>query len=130
MADPEEDFWPDYNKTITEDPAPVVLLKEQARLLGRKTGGRVEGVVREVPMGGGTTYFLNLRAPAIGDYEYKILDFHIPLTVGVMRPFPFQASDSDRTVQIANMENFKEWLKTTLSSESVANVIGNLSRRS
>lgn len=122
------DLWPRDFTTIVDDPAPVVLLKQQAELLSGKTGGRVEGIVRESTVEGTFYASLYFRSPSLGDSMYKVLHIALPVTLDPLHPFPLTVNDScepSETV-VTDMEDFKEWLKSVLSSEKVGAIVGNL----
>jgi hypothetical protein len=132
MPDHADDFWPTNFPTVAGPSAPVGLLREQAIILAGKTGRRVEGVVRESTVEGTVYYSLYLKAPALGDYMFKVLHIAHPVTQGPLNPFPLTVEDSFTGVPItvSNMEEFKSWLKSVLASEKVGTVIANLIRHS
>ena len=129
MAAEIEDFWP-RNFPVVDPPAPVALLNQQAELLGRHTGGQVEGIV--IPSVEETTayYSLNLKADALGDYLYKLLHIGIPTDCDPSKPFPITAQTAfgQASVKINNAQDFREWLQHQLSSDRVQVTIGNLLR--
>ena len=92
MADEKDDFWPDEFPDAA-DPEPVAILKEQATLLGGKTRNAVEGVVRTSTEGGTAYYSLYLKADALGDYLYKLLDIAHPVIARV-GDYPITAQSS------------------------------------
>ena len=123
-----DDLWPRDFTAIVDDPAPVVLLKQQARLLSGKTGGSVEGIVRESTVEGTFYASLYCQSPFLGDYSYKVLHIALPVTCDPASPFPLTVNDScepSETV-VTDMEEFREWLKSVLSSEKVGAIVGNL----
>jgi len=129
MPEPVEDLWP-ANLFKVDDPAPVVFLKKQAGLLEGRTGGLVEGMVRENVLGGTVWYSLYLRAVGGDDYMFKILSVFYPMDRGTFDPYPFTAIDSfaGEEFTVTDLGAFKDWLKSVLASESVRTVIGNLAR--
>lgn len=127
MPEPAEDLWgPDFPEEH-EDSAPVLLLEEQARILGRKTGGRVEGEVRQSAEGATAWISLYARVPALGGYLFKLVSFAHPVDAG---PFPLKAFSAldGREQEITDMGHYKEWLHSVLSSERVRQVVTNLMR--
>ncbi len=128
MADEREDFWPD-EIADADDPEPVALLKEQATVLGAKTGYDVEGVVRTSTEGGTAYYSLYLKADALGDYLYKLLYIAYP-AIGQPHAYPVvaQSSAGGPERQIGSREEFREWLKDQLSSDPVRRAIASLRR--
>lgn len=132
MPEPVEDLWPPTFELREEDPAPISILKQQADRLSDKTGGLVEGVVKESTIGGTVFWSLYLRAPALGDYMFKVLYIAIPLGNLLTTPCRLEAEDSfgDEKVSIEGVDQFKDWLKSVLNSEAVAGVVSNMIRRS
>lgn len=128
MIDTIEDFWPDEIPDPA-DPAPVVLLKEQAALLGQKMNGELEGVVRTSTDNGMVYYSLHLKADALGDYLYKLLDIVYP-TIGRVDDYPILAQGAnDRfRINIGDDDEFRKWLRDQLSSAYVRSALGNLRR--
>jgi hypothetical protein len=126
MADEKEDFWP-ADIVAAADPEPVALLKEQAALLGQKTGNDVEGVVKASTEAGKAFYSLYLKAPALGDYQYKLLSIAYPVTsCDEVYPITAQTPAGGPAVEIKSREEFRGWLREQLSSEHVRRVINNL----
>jgi hypothetical protein len=129
MPDPAEDFWPDEIPDPT-DPAAVALLKEQAEILGSKMRGEIEGVVRTYAENGIVYYSLYLKADALGNYLYKLLEIGYPVIGQSVenREFTAQGCDGGASVTIKSDEEFREWLRDQLSSEYVRSALGNLRR--
>ncbi len=134
MDETREDFWPSPSSfaTLTDDPAPAVLLKRQASLLREKTCGLVEGVVEVNTVQGKLYYSLYLNAPRLDDYMFKILDVVVPVTSLGDDPGAFSAQDTfgNSEATFTSMDEFTAWLRATLSSDLVAGVIGNLMKQS
>jgi hypothetical protein len=127
MPDVLEDFWPS-ELPDPSDPAPVMLLKEQASLLGHKTKGELEGVVRTSTENGTIYYSLCLKADALGDYPYKLLFIAYPAIGSELGIYPItaQRASSVSPKLIYNDEEFRDWLRAELSSEYVRSALGNL----
>jgi len=76
-----ENLWPE-NLTVTETKAPVIILREQASLLGETTQNIVEAEVRNTDAfpdmrrakedDMGFRYVFYIVAPALGNYRYKL----------------------------------------------------------
>ena len=129
MANQTEDYWPSIASLfIVGDPEPANLLRTQADILSKKTKGVVTGEVTNTVLEGTIYYSLYLGAPALGDYQVKILDIAFPVVQTAMEPFPLTAKDAfgGPAMRITEMGQFQEWLKATLGSKSVLAVIGNL----
>jgi hypothetical protein len=127
MPDRIENYW-GTDFPIGSDPAPVVLLKQQAQQLTESTQGKVEGVVKESAEGGTAYTSLYARVPAMGNYQFKILYIAHPMLADPSNPFPITAEDSfgleKRT--LADMQEFDRYLRDLLSSALVRTAIGNL----
>ena len=129
MPDQPEDFWP---KELPDpsDPAPVALLKEQAALLGQRTHGEVEALVKPNAEQGKVYYSLYLKANVLGNYLYKILEIAHPAidrSAGSLE-FTARSMDGGPEVMMKDDNQFRDWLRAQLSSEFVGSAIGNLRR--
>ena len=127
------DLWgPDFRDTPIES-APVVLLKEQADALTRRTGGRIVGEVLQDVDKGTVWASLYARVPALQDYQHKLVSIaHRVVTADPDRPFPLTVMDTQSGDQeeLESMESFEEWLGRTLSSDEVHHVVDSLLRYS
>lgn len=149
MTANQRDLWP-IEITLEDEPqSPLAILKEQASLLGRKTGNVVEAkvssdyyepsLVRElkeygfkstqmVPSDEGS-YFVHsfsLTAPALGGYRYKLFEVIHPVTPY----YPLEIRFSDREIKAENEEQFVERLKTIFADEKTLKVINSLRNQS
>jgi len=129
MPETIEDFWP-AEIVDAADPPPVALLKEQATLLGVKTKGLVEGVIKASTEDGTAYYSLYLKAASLGDYLYKLLYIAHPAIGVATDPFDLTAQNSfgGPPVKIGSAEGFRDWLRAELSSDQVRSAISNLLR--
>jgi hypothetical protein len=128
MADATENYWP-AEIIDTGDPEPVAILKEQAALLGGTTKNAVEAIVKTSTEGGTAYHSLYLKADALGDYLYKLLDIaHPVIGCGGDYPITAQSSAGGNPKPIATEDEFREWLRAQLSSDYVRTAIGNLLR--
>ncbi len=89
MVDATENYWPSEISDAT-DPEPVAILKQQAALLGGRTNNAVEATVKTSTEGGTAYHSLYLKADALGDYLYKLLDIAHPV-VGRVGDHPITA---------------------------------------
>ncbi len=127
MTDQSESFWPTGHFDMT-DPSPVVLLKNQARLVASQFDGAIKGIVR-MDVDQGTIYHsLYLKVDALGDYLYKLLYIAYPAGRRPSNAYPISAqnTDGDPMVTLADDEQFRVWLRGELSSEFVRGAIGNI----
>ena len=124
-----EDFWPSGFPTVQEESLPVALLREQAALLSEKTGDLVQSVVRNSVIEGTVYHSLYLRAPALGDYMFKVLSISHPVSSGGEDPFPLEvviSAGPGAPQQVANMKEFKTWLRDALSTDKVIATVSTL----
>lgn len=132
MPEDVDDYWPEHFTAAWTDPPPAALLRRQADLLAGRTNNVVKGVVTEGAREGTAYYSLYLTAPALGEEQFKILSIAFPWVRGPAHAFPLIAYDSSasKETKLANMDEFRAWLKGVLSSELVATIVGELIRRS
>ncbi len=133
MDDQVEDLWPTEFNTKLPDPEPARLLKQQASLLSKRTGGVVEGVVEENTIDKTDYYSLYLTAPALGEYMVKILYIALPTKRRLSNPFPLtvvDTSDDDKGQEVSDLDQFKSWLKDILNSNAVKAILGSMMSRS
>jgi hypothetical protein len=96
---------------------PVSILKEQASLLGKKTGNVIEARVETSFSGGEFSHRLLLVAPALDGYTYELLKFYHRAEL-----YPVLAAG----MQLDDEELFMKWLGTKLSSAETHRIITNL----
>lgn len=113
-----EDLWPSDIAT-TEKVSPVTIMREQARMLGEKTGNRVIGEVKPLadldPYGkeDDVVHYFYLSAPALGHYRYKLFMIRNAFP---LYPVKIEA-DSDVMAEIAS--EFEEALEAKSENEFV-----------
>jgi hypothetical protein len=112
----QTDFWGEIQ---TEDiRTPVAILREQAALLGPKTQNLVEAKVQTQPLQGGDfLHYFNLVVPALDNYTYRLFAVQHPMGL-----YPIVGMGRS----LANEEEFKTWLRETLSSPETKRIIANL----
>ncbi len=116
------DLWPSDIGVATLV-TPVSILREQAALLGEKTGNLVQAEVKTSSNGQIVTHSFNLVAPAMGNYRYRLLSAThnvevYPLTLN------FDPTNSGMTVKTE--QEFIEKLSNFLSSEKAVNIVKSL----
>jgi hypothetical protein len=123
-----ENYWPAEISDAT-DPEPVATLKQQAALLGARTKNAVGAVVKTSTEGGTAYHSLYLKADALGDYLYKLLDIAHP-AIGRVGDYPItaQSAAGGEPKPISSQDEFREWLRAQLSSDYVRTALGNLLR--
>ena len=116
--------------SVSTEPAPVVLLRQQADALTERTSGRVQGVVLRSFDNGKEFASLYAKVPALQGYMYQILTIAHPITDSPNDPSAMQGShglygDSDWQ-KIDSMAHLTSWLQDALSSDQAHAVIVNL----
>ncbi|HNY41841.1 MAG TPA: hypothetical protein PKJ41_15680 [Bryobacteraceae bacterium] len=115
-----EDFWPTISETDA-DAAALSLLKEQARLLSQKTGGKLQAELYTFPVGGSLQHNFEIVVPALGGYRFQLFSVsHTP------EGFPIHAQVEDKHSTLKTESSFEEWLRATLSSERTRKILANL----
>ena len=129
MNEETENFWP-VETLIVEDPTPVLMLKQQAEMLRGLHGGEIEGRIKMTTEEGTVYYSLSLKADALGNYLYKLLDIAYPALRSTESVYPItaQTTSGASSVQLRNDDEFRAWLRDQLSSEFVKRAISNLLR--
>ncbi len=137
------DLWPDDLETKDSVQAPVVILKEQATLLGKKTGNLVTAEVKAnrlfTAMRKATAfrYDFFLCAPALGPYRYRVFSiehdidlYPVLIDVGTdirKEIFPDESARAESSpLEAPSKEEFLEILKKILGSEKTRKVISAL----
>jgi len=129
---------------------PVSILREQATLLGKKTGNVLEARVETFRLNEGWLgHRLLLVAPSLDDYTYELLKFSHPIQIYPVNPDTFEGSAdnifldslkigsskttagrSATTIELRNPitdeESFVKWLGAKLSSAETHRIITNL----
>jgi len=118
MSEETEDLWPE---TFGEAPgsSPLLILKQQAALLGKKTNHLVEASVHsQIQKEDVFSHTFVLRAPAI-DYRYVL--FRVSHEINL---YPIFTTVTEGPLE--SEEELKEFLRDVFSRESTAKVINAL----
>lgn len=125
MSALRRNLWPE-DIAVTDAVAPVVILKEQAALLGQQTQNLVEARVypgqsrySEYPF----VYYFELVAPALENYRYRLFEIShgvefYPVRIG------FEGFDGYSDAKSEN--EFMEELANIFSSERTKRIISSL----
>jgi hypothetical protein len=116
------DLWPGTFGDVKVTP-PVKLLREQADLLGDKTGGLLEGLVSTSKDGENFVHSFYVVAPSLEDYSYQLFAVNHPLE---FYPALIWAGNSEQPIRSADAEQFEEHLRQVLGSERTLKVIAAL----
>lgn len=118
-------LWPD-DIAVTDAIAPVVILKEQASLLGQRTQNLVEARVHpgqthyeEYPF----VYYFELVAPALDNYRYRLFGISHGVAFYPVR-IEFEGFDGYRDAISEN--EFMSELADIFSSERTRRIISSL----
>ena len=122
MAD---SFWaiPD----VTQIRTPLSILREQASALTQETKGVLVGQAEAQPDGGRIRVVLDVVAPGLNDYRYRVLEYTQPLEM-----YPGQLNGPGGvnplipSVRIQDEPKFIDAVKEVLSSPRVKNVLASL----
>jgi hypothetical protein len=121
MANDTNDLWSDEIGKIKLR-TPVTLLKEQASLLGKKTGNLVEAEVRTSPMGVGLLQAFVIVVPALFGYSYTL--FQILHGPTLYPATVYQGPAQGR--QILNEDELVQYLREVLASPATTRLIAAL----
>jgi len=116
------DLWPDDIGHVSKISTPATILKEQASLLGQKTGNLIlaEVVLLEQDFGRSEefNYAFLIVAPTLNDYRYRLFTISHDIT---LYPVKFHC-DADLTQQIGSSESVggKDYLNALLRGEPPA----------
>ena len=121
-----QDLWPDVIATAPSERAPVVILREQAVALGKKTKNLVEGAVgRGEHQSFGSQDFIYrfwLRAPAL---EYRVLLFTVEHPIEFY-PLSLSVERSGESVIVNDEPAFLDALKAVFSSDDTVRTVQSL----
>lgn len=115
MTDSNDDLWPDLTGE-PEEKSPLVILREQAVILGMKTSNLVEAEVTATPSNHDEALDIQftLKAPVNG-YEYALLIIRQPID---LYPVPLSGGQKAK-----NEQEFKQYLKDLFKSERTVKII-------
>jgi hypothetical protein len=115
------DLWPaDFMEP--DEPSPLVILRQQAALLGQKTKNVVTAEVRTSrtkPSEWSAGFYL--VAPVL---QYQFHLFSVLFDPGTLYPMRFWVDDAD--TEVANEADFRAKLAEVLGSPRTRRIIGNL----
>jgi hypothetical protein len=119
-----DNLWGNITDEVTE-PAPILLLREQASKLTELTKGQLIGIANASPVSNSQELacHLSIRVPALSNYEVTLVSFRQPVAI-----YPFQLYDriSNKKFDCTNYDSFKAALQGILSNEQTRKVISGL----
>jgi hypothetical protein len=110
-----DDLWGEI-AIDTQLELPIAILKRQAELLEKKTGGVLDAQVHSMKMTGKDSvgYSFNIVAPALSDYVHKVLTISHP---GILLyPVRLVSHVTDADLSCKDEEEFVNALREILSS--------------
>ena len=117
-----QDMWP-AEFGVGDTTPPVMILREQATYLTKKTKGKVEGQVRTMPDGQEFRHCLYLVAPALDNYEYRLLCVWHPIE---LYPLRLMESGTDELRICSSEFEFLDQLATVLKGDKAQKVVQSL----
>ena len=130
------DLWPSYLESLAPARTPLIILKEQASLLGLKTRNLVEAQVVEVPRLSEDEPFafdFRLVASQFGGYRFSLFRIYYGIT---LYPVRFRIDEdicremwpesSEPFVRADSEQEFVQVLERLLGAEKTRRVIGAL----
>ena len=111
------DFWGEIEATQMR--TPLVILREQASLLGAKTKNLVEASVKTRANGDAIRHSFDLVVPALGSYTYSLF-----VIVHGASIYPINVEY--KGTRLDTEQQFVEWLRATLSSPETKRIVTNL----
>jgi hypothetical protein len=114
----QPDLWGEIQAADVR--TPVSILKEQAALLGSKTGHALEGQVEtELLYPRTISHSFNVVVPALDNYAYHLFSIRHSAEL-----YPVDADGADSA--LTTEAEFTEWLRRKLSSPDTKRVVGSL----
>ena len=111
------DLWGEIEATQIR--TPLVILREQAALLGRKTKNLVEASVRTHANGDTLRHSFDLVVPALDNYTYNLFTI-------VHGPSIYPVTVRYKDTSLETEQEFIEWLGATLSSLETKRIVATL----
>lgn len=135
MVDYKQDLWPDEIKSI-EVVSPVTIIKEQGKILGRKTNNIVVGEVTLSKTHPGITsynfafYYKFFLVCSSIDYKYQLFSFGLPIDMYPVTIFPDSSIGNDlgweQKIQVNSEKIFIEALRKIFSAQKTIKIITTL----
>lgn len=138
MGNPVPDLWPDtLTAAAAATPDPAALLREQAALLGQKTGDLVLAEVETSPESDHLLHTFYLVAPNLENYHYRLFSVWQPLVgpypvrvLALRRMFSTLAKNDEMSLTCGSEAALTNILKRILGSDVTVGVINTLMNQS
>ena len=115
-----QDLWPDDFGKFTVVP-PVVILREQADLLGKKTKGLITAEVRSYEDNKQFRHKFYLVVPTLGNYSYLLLSAAHDIR---LYPAGLLDSSTDTSYECNSEQEFIVRLRAILATEQTKQIVG------
>ena len=131
MSEKIPDLWPDDIAVADSSKFPVIILRQQATLLGQKTQNIVEGEVRsifdDIHASPKKTYFgheFNIVAPALGNYRFRLFNLEhsddvYPSTIYISE----EREEGEKAIIVESDEGLIEALREIFATEKTKRII-------
>ena len=113
-----DDLWPEIS-ALSED-SPISILKNQARILGEKTRGRVEARVSFMPIKNGIKVDFYIWSQFL-DYNNRL--FYVVCTAG---SYPAVVVYGDKKLKAVNVPEFRQHVKDILQDPNTRSLLTTL----
>lgn len=120
MINSYDDLWPKEFK-IEDQRTPLIILREQATLLGPKTNNIVEAKVQSSSSSSGLLQVLfDLVAPALNNYRIRLFTVFHPIEIF---PLLIRVEKPTKEIRIEGMDDFVVAVREILSGEETIKII-------
>jgi len=115
-----EDLWGELPK-VEKIKTPLMILKEQAEILSKKTNNLIEGFVDIIaPIPNSMRFRLKIKATALGGYTANIVEVRHDIR---MYPIEVLNSQTGMSGSLQNESEYLEALTKIFQSEEIRNLI-------
>jgi hypothetical protein len=122
MPEKIPDLWPAEFGTGEITP-PVHILREQANLLGKKTGGAVVGVVQTTKDVDGFIHTFYLRAPLLDNYSYRLFSVAHGIGFYPLRLVAAGLAQELADVRVVDKDQLLDFLRKILNDPKTKQVV-------
>lgn len=125
-----DDLWPADLPASSVTESPLTMLKVQAQALGKRTQNLVYGQVYEIRVSGShdLCWGFALRAPALGDYSFKLFD--VQYDPSQLYPLILESEvelrRAQKKIKLESPEQLKEALKEVFSAPRTRKAIDSI----
>lgn len=122
MKNASENLWPSDLVSGVAEKSPLIILQEQAKILGDMTSNVIEGKVSGEPVDN-NEFFIRFRllAPILGNYQYELLRVVQPIEL-----YPVKLFFEDERREVGSEQELKQYLADVFSSPKTRRIINSL----